>query len=129
MFAKIAVIAISALAAVTGVASTPLAAKRTNHLGESWFNSEFYVSIINHSLVPQTVHSFNGWGGFSSLNGFDNFYGVDNFDGSRCVQNIIVPTHKLVCRSQAIEIIQQRLLVLQEMAKKYAHLPLFSFRN
>jgi len=100
MLAKIALIAISALAAVTGVTSTPLAIKR------------------NNDLVPRTSQSFNNWGGLASMSGFDNFFGVDNFDGSRCSQTIIVTQQELVCHTQAVEVIQQRLLVIQEMAKK-----------
>lgn len=62
--------------------------------------------------------SFNNWGGISSLHGFDNFYGVGNFDGSQHFSQTIVREKQLVCRTQQIEIIQQRLVVLQEMAKR-----------
>ncbi|KAF8073722.1 hypothetical protein FPV67DRAFT_1479018 [Lyophyllum atratum] len=63
-------------------------------------------------------HSFNNWGGFSSLNGFDNFYGSGNFDGSQHFSQTIVHENQLVCHTRQIEIIQQRLVVLQEMAKR-----------
>ncbi|KAF5359400.1 hypothetical protein D9756_003394 [Leucocoprinus leucothites] len=99
MFSKIAVIAISVLATVTGVSSTPLSVRRSE-------------------LVPRTFQSFSNWGGLSSLANFDDFYGIDNFDGSRCSQTVIVPTQSLFCHSQTVEIVQQRLLVIQEMAKK-----------
>jgi hypothetical protein len=49
---------------------------------------------------------------------FDNFYGADNFDGSVHVSQTVVQQQEVVCQTQSIEIIQQRLLVLQEMAKK-----------
>ncbi|KAF8064128.1 hypothetical protein FPV67DRAFT_1420409, partial [Lyophyllum atratum] len=62
--------------------------------------------------------SFNNWGGFSSLANFDNFHGVDNFDGSHFSPVVVKQEHELVCRTQRIEIIQQRLVVLQEMAKR-----------
>lgn len=65
--------------------------------------------------------SFDNWGGISSLSNFDNFYGVDNFRGSEFEQTIVQETEtqtELVCHSESIEIIQQRLLVLQEMAKR-----------
>ncbi|KAJ6505974.1 hypothetical protein DFH09DRAFT_943610, partial [Mycena vulgaris] len=61
--------------------------------------------------------SFNKWQGHESLDNFDNFYGVDNFDGFRREQTL-VQTQDVVCHSQKIEIIQQRLAVLQEMAKR-----------
>ena len=54
----------------------------------------------------------------SSFNGFDNFYGVDNFDSSVHFSQQIETSSQVVCHTQAIEVIQQRLLVLQEMAKR-----------
>ncbi|KAG6864493.1 hypothetical protein C0991_009111 [Blastosporella zonata] len=60
--------------------------------------------------------SFDNWGGFSSLDNFDNFYGSGNFDGSQHSSQVIV--NQVVCHTQQIEIIQQRLVVLQEMAKR-----------
>ncbi|KAF8908894.1 hypothetical protein CPB84DRAFT_1674062 [Gymnopilus junonius] len=64
------------------------------------------------------VKSFDNWGGFSSLSGFDNFYGADNFIGSISEQTVVEQDQELVCHSESIEIIQQRLLVIQEMAKR-----------
>jgi hypothetical protein len=64
-------------------------------------------------------HSFNNYGGYSSFNNFDNFYGSNNFDNSHFSQSSITVVEKeVVCHSESIEIIQQRLLVLQEMAKR-----------
>jgi hypothetical protein len=65
-------------------------------------------------------HSFDNYGGISSFNGFDNFYGSDNFDNSHFSESSItvVKETEVVCHSESIEIIQQRLLVLQEMAKR-----------
>jgi hypothetical protein len=63
-------------------------------------------------------HSFDKWDGHESLKGFDDFYGVDNWDGYKFEQVFVKQEHELVCRKQEIHIIQQRLLVLQEMAKK-----------
>lgn len=62
--------------------------------------------------------SFNGWGGFHSLDNFDNFYGSDNFDSSVHFSQTIVNEQEVVCHSQQIEIIQQRLVVIQELAKR-----------
>ncbi|TFK40339.1 hypothetical protein BDQ12DRAFT_721789 [Crucibulum laeve] len=105
MFATFAkFVTLSAL--VTGVLSGPLAIRQPTE------------------LAVRSIHSFNNWGGFSSLSNFDNFYGADNFDGSRfeqvVVQSQLVVEHQqeLVCHTQQVEIIQQRLLVLQETAKR-----------
>ncbi|KAJ3517938.1 hypothetical protein NLJ89_g186 [Agrocybe chaxingu] len=79
------------------------------------------AAIDSSDLVTRGgFKSFNNWGGFHSLNGFDNFYGVDNFDNSHFSPKsiTIVKEKQLVCRAQSIEIIQQRLLIIQEMAKR-----------
>jgi len=55
------------------------------------------------------------------LSNFDNFYGVDNFDGSHFTQEsqiIVKQEQEVVCRTQRVEIIQQQLVILQEMAKR-----------
>ncbi|KAF8964441.1 hypothetical protein BDZ97DRAFT_1660371, partial [Flammula alnicola] len=52
------------------------------------------------------------------LSGFDNFYGSDNFSGEISQTTVIEQKQELVCHSETVEIIQQRLLVLQEMAKR-----------
>jgi len=51
------------------------------------------------------------------LDHFDDFYGSDNFDGSQSTQ-VIVHEQQVVCHTEQIELIQQRLVVLQEMAKR-----------
>ena len=62
--------------------------------------------------------SFDKWGGHESLKGFDDFYGVDNWDGYKFNQVFVKQEKELVCRVQEVQIVQQRLLVLQEMVKK-----------
>ncbi|KAF6754485.1 hypothetical protein DFP72DRAFT_899211 [Ephemerocybe angulata] len=57
------------------------------------------------------------WGGFKTLDKFDDFHGVDNFDGHN-YQQVFVKDHELVCHAQEVHIVQQRLLVLHEMAKR-----------
>uniref|UniRef100_A0A0W0G110 Uncharacterized protein n=1 Tax=Moniliophthora roreri TaxID=221103 RepID=A0A0W0G110_MONRR len=96
MFAKIAATLISLSVLATGVVAAPL----------------------DQSLARRTSHGFSGWHGISSLDHFDDFYGIDNFSGSIVEQKVVVQKEELVCHTQAIEIIQQRLVVLQEMAKK-----------
>jgi len=71
---------------------------------------------------PQSIaargSSFNNWGGISSLSGFDNFYGSDDFAHLHSSQTVVKQDSTLVCHSEQVTIIQQRLAVLQEMAKK-----------
>ncbi|KAJ8509224.1 hypothetical protein ONZ45_g8588 [Pleurotus djamor] len=101
MFAKLAIFALCAL--VAGVMSTPV----------------LYGSGYSKDLVSRGNHiSFNHWGGLSSFDNFDNFYGVDNFDASVHFNQVIEQKNVVVCHAQQIEIIQQRLVVLQEMAKR-----------
>ncbi|KAJ3574721.1 hypothetical protein NP233_g1579 [Leucocoprinus birnbaumii] len=101
MFAKLASTVILASSLMAGVLAAP-------------------TGTTPNDLLARTFQSFNNWGGLSSFGNFDNFYGVDNFDGSVHVsQKIVVEQQQqLVCHTQSIEIIQQRLLVLQEMAKR-----------
>ncbi|KAJ3904283.1 hypothetical protein F5879DRAFT_82338 [Lentinula edodes] len=62
--------------------------------------------------------SFDNWGGLSSFSGFDNFYGVDNFSGEVSDQVVVEQQEEVVCQAVSIEVVQQKLLVLQEMAKQ-----------
>lgn len=72
---------------------------------------------LTNYLVARDM-SFDNWGGISSLANFDNFYGESNFCGTIQSQTIVEQQSEVVCHSESIEIIQQRLLVLQEMAKR-----------
>jgi len=98
MFAKFAAPLVAA-ALATGVVSTPLAHKPS-------------------ALAARGSSSFDNWGGISSLSGFDNFYGSDDFAHHNVHQVVVKQDSELVCHSQQVVIIQQRLAVLQEMAKK-----------
>ncbi|KAL0575171.1 hypothetical protein V5O48_006793 [Marasmius crinis-equi] len=62
--------------------------------------------------------SFNNWNNISSLQGFDDFRGKDNYDGSKNAQVIVVQQQQQVCQTKQVEIIQQKLVVLQELAKR-----------
>lgn len=104
MFANLfKVAALSAM--VAGVVATPLP--------KSQARAEQVVDI-----VARGSYSFDNWGGISSLSGFDNFYGSDNYRGDIKKQVIVEEDEKVVCRSESIEFVQQRLLVLQEIAKR-----------
>ncbi|KAF9475647.1 hypothetical protein BDN70DRAFT_228337 [Pholiota conissans] len=96
MFAKISKIAIAA-ALIAGVAAKPVP--------------------VNQELAVRGF-SFDNFHGISSFHGFDNFFGSDNFVGSFSTTEVSETSSELVCHSESIVIIQQRLLVLQEMAKR-----------
>jgi hypothetical protein len=97
MFAKLFKIA-AAAAVVAGVSAAPMSSSQG-------------VSARGSS------HSFNNYMGFHDMSSFDNFYGSDNFSGV-ISKTVVEHESELVCHSQSIEIIQQRLLVIQEMAKR-----------
>jgi hypothetical protein len=99
MFARFAIQLITVAVLAVCTAASPLATKPAS------------------TLAKRTDHSFNGWGGFSSLDNFDNFYGAGNFHHA-VFDQVVVRDREVVCRTQAVEIIQQRLVVLQEMAKR-----------
>jgi hypothetical protein len=103
MFAKFASIVIVALSAASSISAAALPSVESTDL-----------------VVRGGSHSFDNYGGFNSMSGFDNFYGSSNFDNSHFSESSItvVKEQEVVCHSESIEIIQQRLLVLQEMAKR-----------
>lgn len=89
--------------------------------------------ILSNPLISvvsrRSDSSFDNWGSISSLSGFDNFYGSDDFSGSSFSTTVIKQTQELVCHSESVEIIQQRLLVLQEMAKRLVHHLFWTFSS
>ncbi|KAL0959737.1 hypothetical protein HGRIS_011428 [Hohenbuehelia grisea] len=108
MLASFATKLATVAALVAGVVSTPIA-----------YTGSADLAVRSPSeLSSRTFHSFNLWNGHRSLDHFDNFYGEDNFDGRVHFNQVVESENRLVCHAQAIEIIQQRLVVLQEMAKR-----------
>jgi hypothetical protein len=98
MFTKTIIATLSVLATVTsGVVSKPL------------------PSDVDKRTASYYYGGFNQYGG--SLSHFDDFYGQGNFNGYHNQQTVVEEKH-VVCHSQEIEIVQQRLVVLQEMAKR-----------
>ncbi|KAF5385720.1 hypothetical protein D9757_005493 [Collybiopsis confluens] len=102
-------------------------AKIATLLSVSAFAGSALAAPLNPSFNPasQSLNrrymSFDGWHGISSLSGFDNFYGSDNFSGeisSEVSVNVEEQEQVVVCQSLSVEVIQQKLLVLQEMAKR-----------
>ncbi|KAF8798973.1 hypothetical protein BYT27DRAFT_7264504 [Phlegmacium glaucopus] len=80
--------------------------------------SAMVLGAVSTPVKRSGSSSFDNWGGISSLSGFDNFYGSDDFSGSSFSTTVIEQQQELVCHSESVEIIQQRLLVLQEYAKR-----------
>lgn len=77
--------------------------------------------LVARTNVPQPAPSLGGvsldnWGSLPSLSGFDNFYGSSNFCGNNNQQVVLQET--VVCHSVEIEVIQQRLAVIAEFAKR-----------
>jgi len=105
MFAKFAASFVTVSALATGVMSGPLAYRSNNALA-----------------ARGGPASFNNYGGFSSMSDFDNFYGPDDFSHKKHFSPVVVQDYtqspELVCHSESVVIVQQRLAVLQEMAKK-----------
>ncbi|KAJ3876898.1 hypothetical protein F5051DRAFT_21142 [Lentinula edodes] len=97
----------SILVLVSAALATPLSAKR-----QPWDQDliNLYVRDANVSL--------NNYAGLQSMSGFDNFRGSGNFDGSQNAQVTVIEEQQTVCHTEQIEIIQQKLVVLQEIAKR-----------
>ena len=121
MFAKISKIAAIA-SLVACVAAKPVPVHQ--ELGMSLLNYQPISMLIFTVAIAARGYSFDNWGGLSSFSGFDNFYGSDNFVGdfSTSETTVTAETSELVCHSESVVIIQQRLLVLQEMAKRCVHI-------
>ena len=120
MFAKSVVAVLSVLAvASSGVIAKPIAAREApQELGE-FCVVEPYDERLNSSVARRSSSpSFNNYGGFGSMSNFDNFFGQDNFDSIFNEQTIIEQSETIVCSSEEIIIVQQRLSILLEVAKQ-----------
>jgi len=74
--------------------------------------------VPSTSLAARTFDGYSGFNHFGgSLSNFDDFFGADNFCGFHNTQ-VLVEEKTVVCHTEEIEIIQQRLVVLQEFAKR-----------
>jgi len=94
-----------ASAVVSAVYASPVAST------SQWTPANFGSSSPPHV-------SLNNWGGIPSLYCFDDFYGAGNFAGFHNNRVFVSQEQELVCHTQSIEIVQQRLTVLREMAKR-----------
>jgi len=111
MFAAPTIVFLYFLSLASHVVAKPLTLRRDGALS---------VPVLRNA--PQARDngnvSFNNYNGISALQGFDNFYGSDNFDGSNNQQVIVIQETETQCEVVKIEIIQQKLLILQEIAKR-----------
>ncbi|KAJ7637735.1 hypothetical protein DFH06DRAFT_651911 [Mycena polygramma] len=62
--------------------------------------------------------SFSNWNNISALQGFDDFNGQDNFDGGKNDQTVVVKQVQTKCETVKVEIVQQKLAILQELVKR-----------
>ncbi|KAL5525787.1 hypothetical protein ACEPAG_7124 [Sanghuangporus baumii] len=108
MFAR----SILASAAVVVIGASGVMAKPVNF----WPSAELARRTDSSSVV--SVPSFNNYLGLSQMSNFDDFFGSSNFDSSLNVQTIIEQQEQVVCQTQEIEIVQQKLVILTEVMKR-----------
>ncbi|CAK5270230.1 unnamed protein product [Mycena citricolor] len=104
----------------SGSSSTDSSYSGSSYNGASYSGSS-YGSVYSPPSYGQSGYdmSFDNWGGYKSMDGFDNFYGSKDFS-----HQYYTPTYakyddsSYTCSSQSVHIVQQRLAVLQEMAKQ-----------
>jgi hypothetical protein len=122
---------------VAGVLAGPLAV-RNGHIssgshiissGSSHDLGSFITPVVefdgqsfdSHSISVtefSSHHSFNNFGGLSSLSGFDDFFGNDDFCGSNNVQVFDVSRVETCHPTVHVNVIQQQLSILGEYAKR-----------
>ncbi|KAF7327702.1 hypothetical protein MKEN_00349700 [Mycena kentingensis (nom. inval.)] len=110
MFAKLAL----SLIAVSALATSAFAAAIPNARGVDYSPSSVEVVSAGHGRRV----SFNNYNNIGWTSHFDDFYGIDDFNGRVRHQTVLTSESELVCHSQQVVIIQQRLAVLQEMARR-----------
>jgi len=109
MFAASAVLLVSLLASVV---AKPLSLRRDEAL--------VLRNAPGLDLQARDVSnvSFSNFDNNPSLKGFDDFNGAGNFFGNRNDQTVVIKQVQTQCQDVQIQIVQQRLAILREMAKK-----------
>ncbi|KAJ6505975.1 hypothetical protein DFH09DRAFT_285533 [Mycena vulgaris] len=124
MFAASTVLFLSLLSLTSGVIAKPLSYRREQALILRNAPPPPPGGPANESISPPPQAggndsiSFNNWNNISSLQGFDDFNGQKNFDGKNNDQKIVIKEVETKCQVVKIELIQQKLVILQEMAKR-----------
>ncbi|KAF8491400.1 hypothetical protein JB92DRAFT_3147679 [Gautieria morchelliformis] len=73
------------------------------------------IPAFKDLLAKRGSYSFNNYGGYNTMSNFDNFYGSSDYSG---VSQTLVKNKDVVCHSEQVEIVQQRLAVIREWYKK-----------
>ncbi|KAJ7707741.1 hypothetical protein B0H17DRAFT_1192187 [Mycena rosella] len=87
------------------------------------YRREQSLMLRNAPILPlqardnQTV-SFSNWNNISALQGFDDFNGQNNFNGKKNDQTVVIQETQTKCQTVKIELVQQKLVILQELAKR-----------
>jgi len=112
MFATSTVLFLSLLSLTSEVIAKPLSYRR-----EQALRLRDAPNLALQARGNDTT-SFSNWNNISALQGFDDFNGQGNFDGSKNGQTIVIKETQTQCQTVKVEIVQQKLAILQELAKK-----------
>jgi len=113
MFAASVVLFLSLLSLTSEVMAKPLSYRR-----EQAIRLRNAPNLALQARDGNSSVSFNNWNNISALQGFDDFNGQGNFDGSRNTQTIVIKEVETQCQTVQIEIVQQKLAILQELVKR-----------
>lgn len=118
MFVKKAIIAVASLFALATAAPTASEPELSEYMQITKIGLDFSQCRLSGARTTGVqFQSFNNFLGFQNLANFDNFFGVNNFNGF-LNQQVVVRQDTLVCSSLPVNIVQQRLFILQELAKQ-----------
>jgi len=112
MFAASTVLFLSLLSLTSEVIAKPLSYRREQALIQRNAPHLALQARGNESV------SFNNWNNISALQGFDDFNGADNFNGKKNAQTVVIKEVSTKCETVKIELVQQKLVILQELAKR-----------
>ncbi|KAF7327701.1 hypothetical protein MKEN_00349600 [Mycena kentingensis (nom. inval.)] len=112
MFAASAVLLFTTLSSVV---AKPLTFRRANAPALA-LQAREPVEIA--SSVSSSDVSFSSFQNITALRGFDDFEGAGNFRGERNQQVVVIQEVQTQCQDVQIQIVQQRLAILREVAKK-----------
>ncbi|KAJ7773237.1 hypothetical protein B0H16DRAFT_1511608 [Mycena metata] len=110
MFAATTVLFISLLSLTSEVIAKPLSFIREQAL--------MARNAPNMLFARDNNVSFSNWNNISALQGFDDFNGQGNFNGRNNDQKIVINEVETRCETVKITIVQQKLAILQELAKR-----------
>nr|GAT60785.1 predicted protein [Mycena chlorophos] len=103
------------LSVASSLLAKPLAFRRDASIA---FRNAPALHLQARDAGPGNVSFSNLYSNNSVLQGLDNFNGVGNFDGSQNSQTIVVQETETQCQDVQIEVIQQKLAIIQEIVKQ-----------